>query len=287
MATAKKPTAAKKPAVKKTVKRKQTKKNIVEVKSIVKNYGKLNVLKGISFNVKEGERLAIIGANGAGKSTLTEIISQVKEPTSGTIKFSFADNKADISKNIGIQFQESTYPMFYKTIDIINFFLEASHANISKEQLKKVMKIFHLEGIENEFTQGLSGGQKQRLNVLLAVIHNPKLLLLDEVSTGLDIEAREDIKVYIKKYLDETNSTLMLVSHNPDEITYLVDRIIVIHDGKLYADLQMKDVIKKFKTFDNYITDLFINQFKNKKGEKIRKKGQRTETKVRKEKVKK
>lgn len=263
---------AKKPIVKKSksnvskkplsVSKKKSKKVILEVKDIKKNYGKLKVLKGISFELMEGERVALIGANGAGKSTLTEIISQVKEQSSGEIKYSFGETKGEISKNIGIQFQESTYPQFYKSIDIIDFFLGASKAKIPQEELDKMMKIFHLEDIKDKDAEGLSGGQKQRLNILLAIIHNPRLLLLDEVSTGLDIEAREDIKNYIKAYLNETKATLLLVSHNPDEIAFLTDRILVIKDGLLYQDILMKNIMKKFKTFDEYITDLFINKFK-------------------------
>ncbi len=238
------------------------KKNILEVKDIKKNYGKLKVLKGISFNVKEGEKIGIIGANGSGKSTLAEIISQIKEPSSGEIKFSFGNDKKTISKKVGIQFQESTYPMFYKSIDIINFFLDASKASVTKLQVQKLIKVFHLEGIENKYAQDLSGGQRQKLNVLLAVIHNPKLLLLDEVSTGLDIEAKTDIKKYIKKYLDESHATLILISHNIDELDYLVDRIIVIHDGKIFADLTMSQIKKKYGSLNKYSENLFLKQFK-------------------------
>lgn len=245
-------------------------KTIISVNNITKRYGSKEVLKGINFDVKKGERISIIGSNGAGKSTLTEIISQIKEPTSGTIEFPLYKNKIDISSKIGIQFQESTYPMFYKVIDIINFFIDASRAKISKEFLKEMLETFHLNGIENSYAQGLSGGQKQRLNILLSIIHQPSILLLDEVSTGLDIEAREDIKQYIKKYLDDSDSTLLLVSHNPDEIKFLTNRIIVIHDGLIYEDKTMNEIIKEFKSFDKYIHDLFVHRFKKQKESKVK-----------------
>jgi ABC-type multidrug transport system ATPase subunit len=163
-AAAKKP-AAKKPATKKApakkapakkavVKKapakkvaKRTKKQapvLISVKDVKKNYGKVKVLKGVSFDVKEGERVAILGANGAGKSTLTEIISYIKEPSKGKVEYSFGKTKKDISSQIGIQFQRSSYPMFYRVKDIVNFFLDITGIKLDKDELKALYDKFGL-----------------------------------------------------------------------------------------------------------------------------------------------
>ena len=241
----------------------KNKKPMIELKNIRKSYGKVEVLNGISFSMKETEKVAILGANGAGKSTLVEIIAQIKEPTTGSIKYSFGTTKKDISKNIGIQFQESVYPLFFLSMDIIRFVIESSGLKMSKNELNKWLDIFMLKDIVGKQAADLSGGQKQRMNILLAMITNPKLLLLDEVSNGLDIEARTEIKAFIKKLVKEQNKSLILVSHNPDEIEYLCDRVIVIHKGLIYEDVSVKHILKKHTTVANYLDNLFMKEFKN------------------------
>ncbi len=242
---------------------KHTKDNVmVDVKNIKKHYGTKEVLHGIDLKIYEGERLAIIGPNGAGKSTLTEIIAGVKEASSGEISYSFGKHKGEISKNIGIQFQESVYHQFFKVSSIVEFFIDVAGLEISKERLDELLKLFKLEDFYNAYATGLSGGQKQRLNILLAVIHQPKLLILDEVGTGLDVETRTNVKKFIREYLDRTNSTSIIVSHNSDEVLSLADRIVVIYDGKIYEDRRLKDILKEYGSFDEYTDYLFFEKFK-------------------------
>ncbi len=255
---------------------------LLSVKDIKKNYGKVEVLKGISFDVKPGERIAIVGANGAGKSTLSEIIGKVKEPTSGKIDYSFGKSKTEISAKIGIQFQDSSYPDFYKVHDLVTFIIEASNIDITKEELDDLYKTFDLYELRKEVAKGLSGGQQQRLNILLAVANNPKLLILDEVGTGLDVESRTKIKSYIKSYATEHEAAILLVSHNADEVMELVDRVIVIHNGEIFEDRMLKEIIKEWKQFDNYMNNLYLNVFKknldlraNKSGRAERKKNKK------------
>lgn len=248
--------------------KKPNKEVMVEVMGVTKSYGKKEVLHGIDLKIHKGERVAIIGPNGAGKSTLTEIIAGIKEATSGNIKYSFGNNKADISRNIGIQFQESTYPMFVRVEAIVKFFIEAAGLKIDNEKLNELLVLFNLDKIYNQMAEGLSGGQKQRLNILLAVIHKPQLLLLDEVGTGLDVETRTNVKRFIKDFLDKAQATSIIVSHNTDEVMSLADRIIVINDGRIYEDQMLTDILKKHKTFDNYIDNLFLVKFRDEKREK-------------------
>lgn len=250
---------------------------VFQAKHITKYYGKTEVLRNISFDVKEGERIAIVGANGAGKSTLSEIIAQIKEPTSGELIYSFGKTKSEISSKIGVQFQDSSYPDFYKVKDLVDFMIDVSDIHISKEDLNNLYKQFDLFDLMREYAKGLSGGQQQRLNILLAIVHNPKLIILDEVGTGLDVESRTKIKSYIKDYLANHNATLLLVSHNADEVTELVDRVIVIHDGEIFEDKPLKEILSKWEHFDNYMNNLYLHVFKDKVDTRVNKTKQKEE----------
>lgn len=238
------------------------KKYLLSVQNIKKSYGKVEVLKGINFNLKEGEKVALVGANGAGKTTLSEIIAKVKEPTGGRLIYSFGKTKSEISAKIGIQFQDSSYPDFYKVKDLVSFMIEISNIKISKNDLLDLYDQFDLKYLMNEQAKGLSGGQQQRLNILLAIVHNPKLIILDEIGTGLDVESRTKIKSYIKDYLESSKATLLLVSHNADEVIELVDRVIVLHSGEVFVDTPLKDILNKWKQFDDYMNHLYLDVFK-------------------------
>ncbi len=242
---------------------------VINIHDLHKEYGNKKVLKGINLTIREGEKISIVGANGAGKSTLVEIISMIKPITSGKIDYAYGTSKSDISKNIGIQFQEATYPFYYRTIDIIKFFSDATKSNLSKSDIEQLMVDFQLEGMEKMRASALSGGQRQRLSILLAVLNSPKLLILDELSNGLDVEARSKIKLFIKEYLEKHNSTMLMVSHNPEEIEFLAKRMIIIYDGKIYKDLVIKDVILQWGSVEKYLDYVFLEEFNNIEGKSI------------------
>lgn len=248
--------------------KKEEAKLLMDVQDIKKSYGKVEVLRGINFKVNSGERVAIVGANGAGKSTLSEIIARVKESSKGKIDYFFEEDgsvstgKGNISKHIGIQFQDSSYPEYYKVHDLVTFVIGAAKIDITPEELDELYTTFDLITLKNEVARGLSGGQQQRLNILLAIVNNPKLLILDEVGTGLDVESRTKIKSYIKSYAENNGAAILLVSHNSDEVLELVDRVITIHNGEVFHDQSLEDILKKYGKFDDYMNDLYLNVFK-------------------------
>jgi len=264
--------------VKENIDNKKTKiKPLISISNIVKSYGKTEVLKGISFDVNPGERVSIVGANGAGKTTLSEIIAKVKDPTSGKITYNLhkkidkktkkityeeAKSKSEISSKIGIQFQDSSYPDFYKVSDLVNFVINAAGIKITNKRLEELYETFDLKNLKNDIAKGLSGGQQQRLNILMAIVNDPLLLILDEVGTGLDVESRTKIKSYIQSYADHNDATILLVSHNSDEVVELTERVIVIHNGKIYSDQPLEDILKEWKQFDLYMNNLYLNVFK-------------------------
>jgi ABC-2 type transport system ATP-binding protein len=193
---------------------------IIELKNIYKSYGKLEVLKNVSTKIYKGDRIGIIGPNGQGKSTIAEIILRVKKPTKGTVVY------ANPKMTVGVQFQESNYPRSLRVISMIKYYVDAYKLNKEEIELEKLIDYFELRPYLKKYINSLSGGQKQRLNIMLSIMHNPELIILDELTTGLDIEVRDRMKYIIhNKILARKETSLLLVSHNMPEVEELCNRI--------------------------------------------------------------
>lgn len=180
-----------------------------------------------------------------GKTTLVELICQTKKPTSGEINYYFDDDK--IKEHIGVQFQEGTWPLGLSAYDIIDFY-KGIYPHIKEDKIKQLVEIFDLKKFYKKSLNKLSGGQRQRFNALLAVIHNPDLIILDEVTTGLDIQMRNNILKFLKQQAIEKEKTIILVSHNSDEIEYLCQRVILLHNGSILIDLTIQQVFEKYQS---------------------------------------
>ncbi|MGL4342982.1 MAG: ATP-binding cassette domain-containing protein [Metamycoplasmataceae bacterium] len=231
---------------------------ILEINNINKTFNKnkkneVKASKNISFNVRRGHNLAILGGNGAGKTILTEMIIGINKPDSGTFKYNYIFNKS-YQEKIGIQFQDSSYPIGIKCRDIVNFFIEIFNLRFKKNELEKLIKEFGLIEFYNKNASSLSGGQQQRLNLLLSVLHKPSLLFLDELSTGLDIKIRNNIKEFIKKYAIENDITIVIVSHDMSEVQYLCEDIVTIKDGEIIDKNTIKSILEKHSNLEEYIS---------------------------------
>lgn len=229
---------------------------IIEIKNVCKVFGKrtkqVRALDNVSFDIYKGQNISLVGANGAGKTTLVEILAQLNKPTSGQIIYHLDTNKP-ISEQIGVQFQDSQYPSGISVKGIIRFIIDAYNSDITKEELEKLLDIFGVRSFYKLNARSLSGGQSQRLNILLALLHKPKVLFLDELSTGLDITIRNEIKAFIKQYAIDNGIQLLLVSHDMGEVEYLADRIIIMQKGKVIDDKLIKDIKKSKKTLEEYV----------------------------------
>ena len=235
----------------------ESKNNIlIEVKDLSKVYkqGKRKVKKvfeNINLNIYENEIIALIGPNGAGKTTLVEIISQIKKQTSGTIKFHYQSD--DEKENIGVQFQDLAFPRGLTVKDFIDFQIMLSKNNISSEFLNEMLATFQLAEFLNYKVSKLSGGQQQRLNVLIAMMNKPKVLFLDEFTTGLDIAIKNEIKNFILKYAKDNNITIVLISHDIDIIDQMAQRFVLITNNKIVVDTDKENIEKKFKSVSNFL----------------------------------
>ncbi len=230
---------------------------LIEIKNLSKKFSNLKAVDDITFNIYKGESVVIIGANGAGKTTLSEMLSGVSKPSSGKINYTFGNNKIEIAKNIGIQFQDNSFPNGVGVKDLINFYASIYNVDLNSPDIKETFKIFNMDELMDRPAANMSGGQRQRLNVLLSFLHKPKLLLLDEVSTGLDIKSRNFIRDFLKDIIKGNKITLILVSHNMNEAEFLCDRLILMEKGKIINDQPVKEIVKKFGSLEAYANDYF------------------------------
>ncbi len=200
----------------------------------------------------DNQNIAILGGNGAGKTTLVEMIAGINKPTTGKINYLFPYQNT-FQEGIGIQFQESTYPVGLRIIDIINFMTEVYSLNISSQEIDKVLDTFGLLEYKNKQARSLSGGQKQRLNVLLALIHKPKIVFLDELSTGLDITVRAQVKQLIHQFCHDNHINICLVSHDMEEVNLLVDRVVILQQGEIKIDMSKQAILDQFGSIESLV----------------------------------
>ncbi|WP_016699317.1 ABC transporter ATP-binding protein [Actinoalloteichus spitiensis] len=206
----------------------------LEVRNLHKRYGQHVAVADVSFTVEEGEIFGIIGPNGAGKTTTVESIAGLRTPDSGSISVLGLDptkDRAEVCERLGVQLQESSFPDAIKVAEALEL-----HSSFYRNPAdwRELMKLLGLTEKRDTQYKALSGGQKQRLSIALALVGNPEVAILDELTTGLDPQARRDTWNLIERVRDR-GVTILLVTHFMDEAERLSDRIAVIHGGRVAA----------------------------------------------------
>jgi len=210
------------------------KNSIISVRDLVKKYGNFEAVKGISFDVYEGEIFGLLGPNGAGKSTTLEIIETLREKTSGKILVDGIDlDKApnDIKKIIGVQLQSSGYYPGLNLLELIELFAGLYNRKVSAMAL---LESVNLRDKAKAKYKELSGGQKQRFSVATTLINDPKIIFLDEPTTGLDPQARRNLWELVKN-IRQKGTTVIITTHYMDEAEYLCERVAIMDSGKIVA----------------------------------------------------
>lgn len=228
-------------------------KKLVKIKNLTKEFKikkeKIKVVDNLNLEIYKNQNIALLGGNGAGKTTTVEMLIGILKPTSGNIEYYFNDgsnHNESAQTNIGIQFQDSSYPQGLSVNDVIYSMNKIYGNKSSAEELQKLIKIFGVGEFINNKASSLSGGQHQRLNALLAIINKPKLLILDELSTGLDIKIKTRLVSFLNDYIKEIDCTLILISHDINEIEILADRIIIMNKGRIVLDALKTEIIEKY-----------------------------------------
>lgn len=230
--------------------------NIIEVKNLVKNYKDVHAVNDISFTVEEGSFFAFLGINGAGKSTTINILCTVLEKTSGNVKIGGYDldkEKNKIKELIGIVFQGSVLDKQLTVKE--NLESRASYYGLNKKEIAKriesLTQTFDLSEILKRKYGTLSGGQRRRVDIARALINRPKLLFLDEPTTGLDPKTRLQVWEIIHNLRKETGLTVFLTTHYMEE-TVDCDNVVIIDSGKIVANdspHNLKKIIRQTALF--------------------------------------
>lgn len=208
--------------------------SIISVKDLVKNYGTFHAVKGISFDVYEGEIFGLLGPNGAGKSTTLEILETLRTKTSGNVRvaeFDLDRQPNEIKKIIGVQLQTSGFYPNLNLLQLIDLFAGLYNRKVNAMEL---LETVNLKDKAKSKVKELSGGQKQRFSIATTLINNPRIVFLDEPTTGLDPQARRNLWDLING-IRERGTTVIITTHYMDEAEYLCDRVAIIDSGKIVA----------------------------------------------------
>ncbi|WP_373600508.1 ABC transporter ATP-binding protein [Paraclostridium bifermentans] len=214
--------------------------SIIEVKNITKRFNDKLALDNISFNIGKGEIFGLIGPNGAGKSTLINIMTNLVLPNNGSIYIGGMDlNKkpVEVKSMIGLVPQELAIIEHLTPYDNLEYFgaLYGLKGKLLKERVNEALEIAGLIDVKRKKVKKLSGGMKRRLNIVIAMLHHPSILILDEPTVGVDAQSRNYIFSILKKLSIEQNTTIVYTSHYMEEVEHLCSKIFIIDEGREVA----------------------------------------------------
>ena len=232
----------------------------LEIKNLIKTYATgVQAVKGIDLTVERGDFYALLGHNGAGKSTTIGIISSLVNKTSGSVKvfgYDLDTQKTQLKQQIGLVPQEFNFNQFEKVVDVLTqqagfYGIPLKEAKVRAEMWLKKLDLWEKR---THLTRELSGGMKRRVMIARALMHNPKLLILDEPTAGVDIELRRSLWDFLRE-LNQQGTTIILTTHYLEEAENLCRNIGIIQHGKLIENTSMKSLLAKLET-EIFVLDL-------------------------------
>ena len=232
----------------------------LEIKNLIKTYATgVQAVKGIDLTVEQGDFYALLGHNGAGKSTTIGIISSLVNKTSGSVKvfgYDLDTQKTQLKQQIGLVPQEFNFNQFEKVLDVLTqqagfYGIPLKEAKVRAEMWLKKLDLWEKR---THLTRELSGGMKRRVMIARALMHNPKLLILDEPTAGVDIELRRSLWDFLRE-LNQQGTTIILTTHYLEEAENLCRNIGIIQHGKLIENTSMKSLLAKLET-EIFVLDL-------------------------------
>ncbi len=218
----------------------------VEVGDVHKSFKTVKAVNGVSFKIAEGEFVALLGPNGAGKTTMVEMIEGIQKPDSGKISVMGKDwkgNEEELRRLIGLSLQETRFVDKLSVEETMNLF--AGFYDLGPERVNEVINLIDLEDKRKAYTVHLSGGQRQKLALGIALLNNPKVLLLDEPTTGLDPNARREIWKILNDLKEKSHTSLILTTHYMEEAEQLCDYIIIIDNGKILKEGTLNKLLRE------------------------------------------
>ncbi len=240
---------------------------VIKVENLTKKYEDVVAVDNISFEVAQGEIFGLLGPNGAGKTTTLEIIETLRKPTEGKIfvdGIDILEHPWEVKSRIGVQLQAAGFYPDLTLVELLKMFALLYQVKINPVE---ILKKFNLEEKKGSFWQKLSGGQKQRFSLATTLIHNPKIIFLDEPTTGLDPQARANLWDEIQK-IHKEERTIILTTHYMEEAEELCDRVAIMDKGrivkigtphKLIDELLAAGFEKKQEVKKADLEDVFLN----------------------------
>ena len=207
---------------------------IIEVRDLVKRYGDFTAVKGISFDVQEGEIFCVVGPNGAGKTTTLEIIETLKDPTSGVViidGYDVVKSPWQVKRRIGVQLQAAGFYPGLSLRELLDLF--AGLYDVKVDSMAMLRKVQLLDKAGTRYDK-LSGGQKQRFSIASTLVNQPRVIFLDEPSTGLDPQARLNLWDLVRE-IQKDGITVVLTTHYMEEAEQLSDHVAIMDEGKIVA----------------------------------------------------
>ena len=211
---------------------------VIEIKKSFKNK---EVLKGVSFTVEEGDKVALLGNNGAGKSTLLKIIADQLQANAGRI-----ETTLDFQTEIGMMPQGDILIDDLKVGDLV--LLKCYMNHLEDIDIDALLKMVELEDFKNQYVLGLSGGQKRRLSLLLTILNEPRLIFLDEPTTGMDLESVDNFW----HLLEEQKFTSVVVTHDFNQIDHFFTKVLILKDGRIAAQESVEEIHRKGQTIEQF-----------------------------------
>ncbi|MEZ4986506.1 MAG: ABC transporter ATP-binding protein [Saprospiraceae bacterium] len=211
---------------------------LIEARQLSKSFGTFRAVNEVSFTVEAGEIFGLLGPNGAGKTTTLRMLSGLLTPSGGSAfmnGFSMRDQQMEARSSMGFLTGDMDLYRRLTPVELLEYFgkLYNTPSNVLKQRIERLVDAFGIAPFANKHCEKLSTGQKQRVSIARTLVHDPKVVVLDEPTTGLDIMASEFILQFIRKMAKEEGKALIFSTHNLTEVERLCDRIAIIHQGNL------------------------------------------------------
>jgi len=217
---------------------------VIEVKNVVKSFKTVQAIRGIDLRIFQGQFVALLGPNGAGKTTLVEMIEGIQKPDQGEIFIlgkKWRGNEDELRNVIGLSLQETRFIDKLTVRETVKLF--ASFFELNDTRVEEIIFVVGLEEKRKSYVVNLSSGQRQRLALGVALLNDPKILLLDEPTTGLDPNARREIWAILQGLKERSQTSLILTTHYMEEAEKLCDHIVIIDNGLILKEGTLKELV--------------------------------------------
>ncbi|EGY58884.1 ABC transporter ATP-binding protein [Lactobacillus iners] len=221
--------------------------NVFEISNITKSFKNKQILKGVDLIVNRGDIIGLLGLNGEGKSTLIKIILGILSQDYGEVKRNF-----DIKSDVGVMLQEISMPekmKVYEWLDMVKCF------STNSKSVESVLDSVNLRTVRNKYCDSLSGGQQRRVQFATAIINNPKVLILDEPTVGMDVVSKKAFWETLNTFSFSKDLTIILISHDMEEVAEFCNRVLILSKGLLVSDSKMTDIQDRIEKNSSYLID--------------------------------